>query len=69
MYASRDMAGVVPRVVHSMETRLRRQSDGSFVVSGSKNWITNSPVADVFVVWAKVRGRLQAQSNPWANLD
>jgi alkylation response protein AidB-like acyl-CoA dehydrogenase len=63
------MAGVVPCVVHSMETRLRRQSDGSFVVSGSKNWITNSPVADVFVVWAKVRERLQAQPTPWANLD
>jgi glutaryl-CoA dehydrogenase len=24
-----------------------------FVLNGSKNWITNSPVADVFVVWAK----------------
>lgn len=59
------MGGVVRRVVvHSMETRLRRQSDGSFVVSGSKNWITNSPVADVFVVWAKVRERLQAQPTP-----
>lgn len=37
----------------SMETRARRQADGSFVISGAKNWITNSPVADVFVVWAK----------------
>lgn len=36
-----------------METRARRQKDGSFLVSGSKNWITNSPIADVFVVWAK----------------
>lgn len=36
-----------------METRARKQSDGSFVISGSKNWITNSPIADVFVVWAK----------------
>jgi glutaryl-CoA dehydrogenase len=25
----------------------------SFVLNGSKNWITNSPIADVFVVWAK----------------
>lgn len=37
----------------SMETRARQQTDGSFRLSGSKNWITNSPIADVFVVWAK----------------
>lgn len=37
----------------SMETRARKQADGSFIISGSKNWITNSPIADVFVVWAK----------------
>ena len=36
-----------------MESRARRQADGSFVLSGSKNWITNSPIADLFVVWAK----------------
>jgi glutaryl-CoA dehydrogenase len=36
-----------------METRARKQSDGSFIISGSKNWITNSPIADVFVIWAK----------------
>ena len=36
-----------------METRARKQSDGSYILSGSKNWITNSPVADVFVIWAK----------------
>jgi len=36
-----------------METRAKKQPDGSFKISGSKNWITNSPVADVFVVWAK----------------
>jgi alkylation response protein AidB-like acyl-CoA dehydrogenase len=23
-----------------------------FVLNGSKNWITNSPIADIFVVWA-----------------
>ncbi|RYH01481.1 acyl-CoA dehydrogenase [archaeon] len=37
----------------SMETRARKQADGSFLLSGAKNWITNSPIADVFVVWAK----------------
>ncbi|SNS56019.1 acyl-CoA dehydrogenase [Tropicimonas sediminicola] len=27
--------------------------DGGYLVSGAKNWITNSPIADVCVVWAK----------------
>ena len=27
--------------------------DGGYLISGAKNWITNSPIADVFVVWAK----------------
>jgi glutaryl-CoA dehydrogenase len=36
-----------------METRARTQPDGSFLLSGAKNWITNSPVADVFIIWAK----------------
>ncbi|MFK3940762.1 acyl-CoA dehydrogenase [Pseudomonas monteilii] len=35
-----------------MLTRARRV-EGGFRLSGSKMWITNSPVADVFVVWAK----------------
>ncbi|MBY0406530.1 MAG: acyl-CoA dehydrogenase [Rickettsiales bacterium] len=39
----------------SMITRAVRSADG-FVLSGAKNWITNSPIADVFVVWAKVYG-------------
>ncbi|KAI9218385.1 acyl-CoA dehydrogenase [Blastocladiella britannica] len=38
-----------------METTAERLADGSFVVSGSKTWITNSPIADVFVVWAKCK--------------
>src|SRR5512145_1837515 len=36
----------------SMETRAR-SVDGGWVLSGAKMWITNSPIADVFVVWAK----------------
>jgi glutaryl-CoA dehydrogenase len=35
-----------------MVTRAR-SVDGGYRVSGAKMWITNSPVADVFVVWAK----------------
>ena len=38
-----------------MTTRAKKV-DGGFILSGAKNWITNSPVADVFVVWAKVYG-------------
>jgi len=30
-----------------------RNADGGYVLSGSKTWITNAPVADVMVVWAK----------------
>lgn len=29
--------------------------DGGYVLSGSKMWITNSPIADVFIVWAKLK--------------
>jgi len=36
----------------SLETRARKV-DGGYRLSGSKMWITNSPIADVFVVWAK----------------
>jgi len=27
--------------------------DGNYIVNGSKNWITNSPIADIFIIWAK----------------
>ena len=36
----------------SMITRARKAS-GGYRLSGAKTWITNSPIADVFVVWAK----------------
>jgi glutaryl-CoA dehydrogenase len=36
----------------SMRTVAKKDGDG-FRLSGSKTWITNSPFADVFVVWAK----------------
>ncbi len=35
-----------------MKTYAKRDGDG-YVISGSKTWISNSPFADVFVVWAK----------------
>ncbi len=38
----------------SMVTRATRV-DGGYRLSGAKMWITNSPIADVFVVWAKLK--------------
>ena len=36
----------------SMETRAKK--DGNhYILNGTKMWITNSPIADVFVVWAR----------------
>jgi glutaryl-CoA dehydrogenase len=37
----------------SMLTRAK-PVDGGYIVKGAKMWITNSPIADVFVVWAKL---------------
>ncbi|WP_425416089.1 acyl-CoA dehydrogenase [Oricola indica] len=36
----------------SMRTRAVRDGD-DYVLSGAKNWITNAPIADVFIIWAK----------------
>ena len=38
-----------------MITRAERSADG-YVLIGNKMWISNAPVADVFVVWAKLDG-------------
>jgi glutaryl-CoA dehydrogenase len=35
-----------------METRAKKVGD-HYVMNGTKTWITNSPIADIFVVWAK----------------
>jgi len=55
----------------AMVTRARKV-DGGYRVSGSKMWITNSPIADVFVVWAKddagdIRGFILEKG--WAGLS
>ncbi len=39
----------------SMATRAKAV-DGGYVLTGNKMWISNSPIADVFVVWAKCVG-------------
>ncbi|OQY26392.1 MAG: acyl-CoA dehydrogenase [Anaerolineaceae bacterium 4572_5.1] len=36
----------------SMETRAKKV-DGGWILHGSKTWITNSPISDIFIVWAK----------------
>ena len=35
-----------------MKTRAKK-TEGGYVLNGSKMWISNAPIADVFVVWAK----------------
>jgi glutaryl-CoA dehydrogenase len=54
----------------SMVTRATKV-DGGYSLSGAKNWITNSPIADVCVVWAKsdahdgkIKGFLVDRDNP-----
>lgn len=53
-----------------METRSKFDSaTNEFVLNGSKNWITNSPIADVFVIWArneegKIRGYVVEKGTP-----
>lgn len=42
----------------SMETKAKKV-DGGYIVHGNKMWITNSPIADVFVVWAKLEGEIR----------
>jgi len=41
----------------SMATRARKV-DGGYSLTGSKTWISNAPIADVFVVWAKTEDGL-----------
>ena len=36
----------------SMETKAKN-TKGGYILNGSKNWITNSPIADILIVWAK----------------
>ena len=36
----------------SMKTHAKKAKDG-YILNGSKTWITNSPIADVLIIWAK----------------
>jgi len=43
-----------------METRAKYDPEAkAYILNGSKNWITNSPIADVFIVWAQTEGGLR----------
>ena len=42
----------------SMRSRAEKV-DGGYLLTGSKTWITNSPIADVGVVWAKLDGEIR----------
>ncbi|MBL4837585.1 MAG: acyl-CoA dehydrogenase family protein, partial [Kordiimonadaceae bacterium] len=42
----------------SMRTRADKV-DGGYTLTGTKMWITNSPIADVAVVWAKLDGKIR----------
>ncbi len=41
----------------SMKSRAERV-DGGYLLTGNKMWITNSPIADLFLVWAKLDGEI-----------
>ena len=36
----------------SMKTKAK-EAEGGYILNGSKTWITNSPIADILVIWAK----------------
>jgi len=36
-----------------------KKVDGGYILNGSKMWITNSPVSDIAVVWAKLDGKIR----------
>ena len=42
----------------SMVTKAEKVSDG-YLLNGAKMWITNAPIADVAVIWAKLEGTIR----------
>lgn len=42
---------------NSMKTTAIHDGD-CYVLNGSKTWISNSPIADVFIIWAKLDGKI-----------
>ena len=57
----------------SMQTKAKKVSDG-YVLNGSKMWISNSPFADIFIIWAKseyhenkIKGFILEKNSPGLN--
>lgn len=42
-----------PRLRSGLDDYPGKKVEGGYRLTGNKMWITNSPIADVFVVWAK----------------
>jgi len=40
----------------SMKTYFKETNNG-FILNGTKNWITNAPIADIFIIWALEKGK------------
>ncbi|KOB79493.1 Uncharacterized protein OBRU01_00156 [Operophtera brumata] len=62
-----DAGGLVTRAKHDPKSK-------TYILSGSKTWITNSPIADVLIIWAKneedkVRGFIVERSQVKKGLD
>ena len=52
----------------SMKTNFKKENN-SFIINGSKNWITNAPIADIFIIWAlndakKIQGFIIEKNTP-----
>lgn len=41
-----------------METKAVKTAD-HYILNGNKTWITNSPIADIFIIWAKLDGKVR----------
>lgn len=62
-----DAGGLITRAKHDPKSK-------TYILSGSKTWITNSPIADVLIIWAKneedkVRGFIVERSQVKKGLD
>jgi glutaryl-CoA dehydrogenase len=51
--------GSDPGAMRTRAERVPRSEGGGYRLNGSKMWITNSPIADVAVVWAKLDGDIR----------
>ena len=43
---------------NDMKTVAVKEKD-CYILNGSKTWISNSPIADVFIIWAKLDGKVR----------